>query len=42
MQNYIINKGNMWHIVSRATGKTLGFASTYALAVAKLDSVRGC
>lgn len=39
MQNYITNKGNMWHIISRASGKTLGFASSYKLAMAKLEAL---
>lgn len=31
----VINKGALWHIIDRSTGKTVGFAATHRKAVQK-------
>ena len=37
MKIQITNRGKMWHLI--ANGKTVGFASTYRLAMAMADSM---
>lgn len=34
MKHQVINKGNMWHVIEVATGKTRAFCTTYVLAKA--------
>lgn len=39
MKHQVINKGNMWHVIEAATGKTRAFCTTYVLAKAKCEAL---
>ena len=39
MKHQIINKGRMWHVIERTTGKTRAFSTTYTLAKAKCEAL---